>query len=89
MLLKQRLQVQTPVVVARNEYGILAPISIPLAQTRQAVPANKTIADSVIVSNDTPAVETPAAQPAGACNSNPTRDYSEFDCSASNFNYPK
>ena len=56
--------VQTPVVVARNEYGILAPISIPLAQTRQAVPANKTIADSVIVSNDTPAVETPAAQPA-------------------------
>ena len=56
--------VQTPVVVARNEYGILAPISIPLAQTRQAVPANKTIVDSVIVSNDTPAVETPAAQPA-------------------------
>ena len=55
--------VQTPVVVARNEYGILAPISIPMAQTRQAVPANKTIADSVIVSNDTPAVETPAVQP--------------------------
>lgn len=56
--------VQTPVVVARNEYGVPAPISIPMAQTRQAVPANKTIADSVIVSNDTPAVETPAAQPA-------------------------
>ena len=52
--------VQTPVVVARNEYGIPAPISIPMAQTRQAVPANKTIADSVIVSNNTPVLETPA-----------------------------
>ena len=52
--------VQTPVVVARNEYGIPAPISIPMAQTRQTVPANKTIADSVIVSNNTPVLETPA-----------------------------
>ena len=52
--------VQTPVVVARNEYGIPAPISIPMAQTRQAVPANKTIVDSVIVSNNTPVLETPA-----------------------------
>lgn len=52
--------VQTPVVVARNEYGIPAPISIPMAQTRQAVPANKTIADSVIVPNNTPVLETPA-----------------------------
>lgn len=51
--------VQTPVVVARNEYGIPAPISIPMAQTRQAVPANKTIADSVIVSNNTPTLEAP------------------------------
>ena len=48
------------VVVARNEYGVPAPISIPMAQTRQAVPANKTIADSVIVSNNTPVLETPA-----------------------------
>lgn len=56
--------VQTPVVVARNEYGIPAPISIPMAQTRQAVPANKTIADSAIVSNNTPALETsPVAKP--------------------------
>lgn len=52
--------VQTPVVVARNEYGVPAPISIPMAQTRQAVPANKTIADSVIVPNNTPVLETPA-----------------------------
>lgn len=52
--------VQTPVVVARNEYGVPAPISIPMAQTRQAVPANKTIADNVIVSNNTPVLETPA-----------------------------
>lgn len=52
--------VQTPVVVARNEYGVPAPISIPMAQTRQAVPTNKTIADSVIVSNNTPVLETPA-----------------------------
>ena len=52
--------VQTPVVVARNEYGIPAPISIPMAQTRQAVPANKTIANSVIVPNNTPVLETPA-----------------------------
>lgn len=52
--------VQTPVVVARNEYGVPAPISIPMAQTRQAVPANKTIADSVIVSNNPPVLETPA-----------------------------
>lgn len=52
--------VQTPVIVTRNEYGIPAPISIPMAQTRQAVPANKTIADSVIVSNNTPALETSA-----------------------------
>ena len=49
--------VQTPVVVARNEYGIPAPISIPMTQTRQAVPANKTIANSVIVPNNTPALE--------------------------------
>ena len=48
------------VVVARNEYGIPAPISIPMAQTRQAVPANKTIVDSVIVSNNPPVLETPA-----------------------------
>lgn len=53
--------VQTPVVVARNEYGIPAPISIPMAQTRQAVPTNKTIADSVIISNNPPALETPTA----------------------------
>lgn len=52
--------VQTPVVVARNEYGIPAPISIPMAQTRQAVPANETIANSVIVPNNTPVLETPA-----------------------------
>ncbi len=52
--------VQTPVVVARNEYGVPAPISIPMAQTRQAVPANKTIADSVIVPNNPPVLETPA-----------------------------
>ena len=52
--------VQTPVVVARNEYGVPAPISIPMAQTRQAVPTNRTIADSVIVSNNTPVLETPA-----------------------------
>lgn len=52
--------VQTPVVVTRNEYGVPAPISIPMAQTRQAVPANKTIVDSVIVSNNTPVLETPA-----------------------------
>ena len=52
--------VQTPVVVARNEYGVPTPISIPMAQTRQAVPTNKTIADSVIVSNNTPVLETPA-----------------------------
>lgn len=52
--------VQTPVVVARNEYGVPAPISIPMAQTRKAVPANKTIADSVIVSNNPPVLETPA-----------------------------
>lgn len=51
--------VQTPVVVARNEYGIPAPISIPMAQTRQAVPANKTIVDSVIVPNNTPTLEAP------------------------------
>ena len=51
--------VQTPVVVARNEYGIPAPISIPMAQTRQAVPANKTIANSVIVPNNTPTLEAP------------------------------
>lgn len=48
------------VVVARNEYGIPAPISIPMAQIRQTVPANKTIADSVIVPNNTPVLETPA-----------------------------
>lgn len=48
------------VVVSRNEYGIPAPISIPMAQTRQAVPTNKTIVDSVIVSNNTPVLETPA-----------------------------
>lgn len=52
-------EVQTPVVVARNEYGIPAPISIPMAQTRQAVPANKTIADSIIVSNNTPTLKAP------------------------------
>lgn len=52
--------VQTPVVVSQNEYGIPAPISIPMAQTRQAVPANKTIADNVIVSNNTPVLETQA-----------------------------
>ena len=51
--------VQTPVVVARNEYGIPAPISIPMAQTRQAMLANKTIADSVIVPNNTPTLEAP------------------------------
>ncbi|HHX2507837.1 TPA: hypothetical protein ACU8BE_000940 [Neisseria subflava] len=51
--------VQTPVVVSQNEYGIPAPISIPMAQTRQAVPANKTIADSVIVPNNTPTLEAP------------------------------
>ena len=51
--------VQTPVVVARNEYGIPAPISIPMAQTRQAMLANKTIADSAIVSNNTPTLEAP------------------------------
>lgn len=51
--------VQTPVVVARNEYGVPAPISIPMAQTRQAVPANKTIVDSVIVPNNTPTLEAP------------------------------
>ncbi|MCL9788560.1 hypothetical protein J4530_10555 [Neisseria subflava] len=51
--------VQTPVVVTRNEYGVPAPISIPMAQTRQAVPANKTIADSVIVPNNTPTLEAP------------------------------
>ena len=53
-------EVQTPVVVTRNEYGIPAPISIPIAQTRQAEPTNKTIADSVIVSNNMPVLETPA-----------------------------
>lgn len=52
--------VQTPVIAVRNENGIPAPISILMAQTRQAVPANKTIADSVIVSNNTPVLETPA-----------------------------
>ena len=52
--------VQTPVVITRNEYGVPAPISIPMAQTRQAVPTNKTIVDSVIVSNNTPVLETPA-----------------------------
>ena len=51
--------VQTPVVITRNEYGVPAPISIPMAQTRQAVPTNKTIVDSVIVSNNTPVLETP------------------------------
>lgn len=53
-------QATPAVVVARNEYGIPAPISIPMAQTRQAVPANKTIVDSVIVSNNPPVLETPA-----------------------------
>ena len=51
--------VQTPVVVARNEYGIPAPISIPMAQTRQAMLANKSIADSEIVPNNTPSLEAP------------------------------
>ena len=53
--------VQTPVVVSQNEYGIPAPISIPMAQIRQTVPTNKPSTDSVMVSNNTPALETPAS----------------------------
>ena len=53
--------VQTPVIAVRNENGIPAPISIPMAQIRQTVPTNKPSADSVMVSNNTPALETPAS----------------------------
>ena len=53
--------VQTPVIAVRNENGIPAPISIPMAQIRQTVPTNKPSADSVMVSNNMPALETPTA----------------------------
>lgn len=53
--------VQTPVIAIRNENGIPAPISIPMAQIRQTVPTNKPSADSVMVSNNTTALETPAS----------------------------
>lgn len=53
--------VQTPVIAIRNENGIPAPISIPMAQIRQTVPTNKPSADSVMVSNNTSALETPTS----------------------------
>lgn len=54
--------VQTPVIAVRNENGIPAPISIPMAQIRQTVPTNKPSADSVMVSNNMSALETPTAE---------------------------
>lgn len=50
--------VQTPVVVARNENGIPAPISIPIAQARLTSQIDKNVADSPAILSDTAVLDT-------------------------------
>ena len=50
--------VQTPVVVARNEYGIPAPISIPIAQARLTSQIDKNVADGLAILSDTAVLDT-------------------------------
>ena len=50
--------VQTPVVVARNEYGIPAPISIPMAQARLTSQIDKNVADGLAILSDTAVLDT-------------------------------
>ncbi len=50
--------VQIPVVVARNEYGIPAPISIPIAQARLTSQIDKNVADGLAILSDTAVLDT-------------------------------
>ena len=50
--------VQTPVVVARNEYGVPAPISIPIAQARLTSQIDKNVADGLAILSDTAVLDT-------------------------------
>ena len=50
--------VQTPVVVTRNEYGISAPISIPIAQARLTSQIDKNVADGLAILSDTAVLDT-------------------------------
>jgi len=50
--------VQTPVVVTRNEYGVPAPISIPIAQARLTSQINKNVADGLAILSDTAVLDT-------------------------------
>ena len=50
--------VQTPVVVARNENGIPAPISIPIAQARLTSQIDKNVADGLAILSDTAVLDT-------------------------------
>ena len=50
--------VQTPVVVARNENGIPAPISIPIAQARLTSQIDKNVADGPAILSDTAVLDT-------------------------------
>ena len=50
--------VQTPVVVTRNEYGIPAPISIPIAQARLTSQIDKNVADGLAILSDTTVLDT-------------------------------
>ena len=50
--------VQTPVVVTRNEYGIPAPISIPIAQARLTSQIDKNVADGLAILSDTAVLDT-------------------------------
>ena len=50
--------VQIPVVVARNEYGVPAPISIPIAQARLTSQIDKNVADGLAILSDTAVLDT-------------------------------
>jgi len=50
--------VQTPVVVARSENGIPAPISIPIAQARLTSQIDKNVADGLAILSDTAVLDT-------------------------------
>ncbi len=50
--------VQTPVVVARNEYGVPTPISIPIAQARLTSQIDKNVADGLAILSDTAVLDT-------------------------------
>ena len=50
--------VQTPVVVTRNEYGVPAPISIPIAQARLTSQIDKNVADGLAILSDTAVLDT-------------------------------